>query len=341
MKKIVFNISFVVILVVIIFFVYYFVQISLPNGSNDEEVLFTISAGQSVDQIGDALKNENFLRNKFVFKLYLYLTGKGDNLQAGSYLLSEKMSMTELTDMLISGKTDTNEQWLTVIEGYTSTQIAEYLSSLGIVTTDEFLELAEFSDTRDFLPDNYYEFLIDKPDTQGIEGFLFPDSYLVFADVTVEEIVEKMLDNFDNKLTVELRDEIKSQGKTIYEIVTLASVIEKEARKSEDRKILAGLFYNRLEVDMALQSDATVNYITGKKTTRPSLDDISIDNLYNTYEYPGLPPGPICNPSLDSIQAAIYPIDNDYVYYISAPDGTSDFSHTYEQHLEKKDKYYN
>ncbi|MFA7663080.1 MAG: endolytic transglycosylase MltG, partial [Patescibacteria group bacterium] len=170
-------------------------------------------------------------------------------------------------------------------------------------------------------------------------GYIFPDTYHITTTATAEEIMDKALSNFGNKLTPELRAEIKAQGKTIYEIITLASIVENEVAKAEDMKIVAGIFWNRLDIGMGLQSDATINYITSGKTTRPTADDLKIDSPYNTYKYRGLPPGPIANPGIASIEAVINPTKTDYLYFLTTPDKQTIFSKTFEEHVAAKNKY--
>lgn len=339
-KKIIFYSACVIVILAIILGVYFFAQINWPAGDNQDKKLFTIISGQSVDEISNNLKEADLLRSKISFKAYLWLSGMGANLQAGDYYLTQNINIIELVNSISAGEVIPNETKVTIVEGLTAEAIAETLVEKDLIEKERFLELIDTHDSREFLPDKNYDFLIDRSKNAGLEGYLFPDTYMLYNTSTEEEVIEKMLDNFDNKLTNSLKQEIANQGKTIFEIVTLASIIEKEARKTEDRKILAGVFYSRLDIGMAMQSDATVNYITGKRTIRPTLEDISVDSKYNTYKYPGLPPGPICSPSLDSIKAAIYPIDSDYMYFITRSDGSSDFSLTYEEHLEKKEKYY-
>ena len=186
-----------------------------------------------------------------------------------------------------------------------------------------------------------WSFLIDRPKGASLEGYLYPDTYRVYKQTDLEAIVEKMLNNFDAKLTTEMRDEIKKQKKTIFEVLTLASIVEKEMYGYENRRVVAGIFYNRLKVGMPLQSDVTVNYITKKGTTRPSLDDTHIDNPYNTYVNKGLPPGPVCNPSIEAIKAVIYPADTDYMYFLTNEKEQIIFSKTYEEHLRNINKHLN
>jgi len=178
-----------------------------------------------------------------------------------------------------------------------------------------------------------YVFLKSKPKNISLEGYLFPDTYEVAYGEELEDIVEKMLDNFDKKLSQRLRNlGITKQGKTVFEIITMASLIEKEVKSLEDKKIVSGILWKRINAGIGLQVDATVTYITGKKSTRVSKQETEIDSLYNTYKYRGLPLGPISNPGLESIEAATYPQSSDHWYYLSAPDGETIFSKTLEEH---------
>ena len=174
---------------------------------------------------------------------------------------------------------------------------------------------------------------------ENLEGFLFPDTYQFPLRVSGEEVVKKMRDNFDKKLTPDLKKEIQRQGKTISEIITMASLIEKEVSKNEDKELVSGILWKRLKNNIPLQVDATITYITGKRTTKISKEETQIDSPYNTYKYLGFPPGPICNPGIDSIKAAIYPKNSEYWYYLSTPEGKTIFSKTLEEHNIAKEKY--
>jgi UPF0755 protein len=181
--------------------------------------------------------------------------------------------------------------------------------------------------------------LKDKPKSLNLEGYIFPDSYKIRKEETIEDIINKTLQNFDKKVTPELRQEIEKQNKTIFEIITMASLLEKEVKTLEDKKIVSGILWKRLENNMPLQVDATISFITGKKDANISIEETKIDSPYNTYKYKGLPLGPISNPGLESIIAAIYPESSDYWYYLSTPEGETVFSKTLEEHNIAKAKY--
>ncbi|MFA6551827.1 MAG: endolytic transglycosylase MltG, partial [Patescibacteria group bacterium] len=233
------------------------------------------------------------------------------------------------------------EQTIKILEGWNIKEIGEYLEKNKIVKAEDFITLTKPAPGSCFsLASCQVSILADIPAGATLEGYLFPDTYRIFKNATAEDIVAKMLKNFDNKLTAEMRADIKKQGKSLPDIIILASIIEKEVPRPEDMKKIAGIFYQRLKINMALQSDATINFITNKGTTRPSADDLQINSPYNTYKNPGLPPGPISNPGIEAIKAAIYPQAGDYFYFLTTPEGQVIYSRTYAEHLAAKYKYY-
>ncbi len=232
------------------------------------------------------------------------------------------------------------EKTLRVIEGYRNSDIANILVKNNLATADEFIQAQKDYDTSRF------SFLADKPKSTDLEGYLYPDTYRVFASSTASEIITKMLSNLDQKLTSKMRADIKAQGKTINEILTMASIIEKEAPISyangdnQDAKIISGIFWHRIKVGQALQSCATLAYILGVDKEQYSEADTKIESPYNTYLNPGLPPGPIANPGILAIEAAIYPTPSNYNYFLT-PTESKDiiYAATYEEHLRNKNKY--
>lgn len=337
-QNIVLTISIVLLILAALFF-YFTNLITTPASDKTEEKEIVVKEGQGTRDIADILYEKGLIGNKTAFLIYAFLEGAINQLQAGSYKLSTEMNIKQIVQVLSQGKLLSNERIIKIIEGWTNKEIGEYLEKQEIISKEDFLAAASVTDSRAILPDEDYDFLSDKPKSIDLEGYLFPDTYRVFKDSEAKEVIKKMLDNFEQKLTKELQEVVKAQGKTIFEIVTLASILEKEVRKDEDRKMAADLFYRRLEVDMLLQADATVNYVTGKSKPQASLEDIQVDSPYNTYIYKGLPPGPICNPSLSAIKAAIYPEANEYWYYLNKKDGTTVWSKTAEEHEANKEKY--
>ncbi len=229
---------------------------------------------------------------------------------------------------------------ITLLEGWTNRQIASYLQSKNIAPSQDFLDAAaafSFSTST-------YPFLSGKPAKAGLEGFIFPDTYFIPAGPQATKsisnaIISKSLDNFSKKVTPQMQLQANALGYNIYQIVTLASIIEKESGGDEnEKKIIAGIFYNRLKTGMPLESDATISYITGHADV--SQADKQIISPYNTYLNKGLPFGPICNPSLSSITAALYPTASDYLYFLTVPGtGQAVYAQTYDEHLANKAKY--
>ncbi len=347
MKK--FIIILIILIVIVVFAGYLFKIVFISQEGSGETKNFMVEEGQGVNEISQNLKKQGLLDSEFIFETCLWLRKAEDRILAGEHKIKDTWSIRQLINALTSGYAIENEMEITIIEGWNLRDIADYLDNQGIVQPQQFFELVgypaidydrnpDLKRPKDFSPD--YEFLTEKPKNLSLEGYLFPDTYRIFKDASIEDIVRKMLDNFDKKITSKMLGEIDNQGKTLYEILTLASIIEKEGDTAENKKKVAGVYYNRLNIGMALQADPTVNYITGKSTDRPSLDDIESDNPYNTYQYPGLPPGPICNPGLDSIMAAIYPDENDYYYFINTPDGEMIFAENFEQHKANRAKYF-
>ncbi len=245
------------------------------------------------------------------------------------------------------------EKTVIIPEGQTVLDIAETLSAAGFWPSSQFLDVVGWprldyrhNKNHPDLPDFFREFsfLADKPSYYGLEGYLFPDTYRFYASSMPVEVVEKMLANFDRKLTPPMRADIKAQGKTIYEIVTLASLVEKEAPidyatgDNRDARLIAGIFWNRLAIGQALQSDATLSYVLGDNKIQHSGADLTFDSPYNTYKYSGLPPGPICNPGLLALEAAVYPLVSDYNYFLTA-DGQVIYAKTYAEQMLNKQKY--
>lgn len=305
-------------------------ELFVPLSQGTEEKYFEIKQGESVKEIANSLKSAGFIRNPWVFIGYLTYKGTTGKLIAGDYILRENMTLVEIAAALTSGKTA--QKRITIPEGWTVKEIAEYLDKNEIVKQEDFLLATK---------KNYnFDFLKDKPQNKDPSGYLFPDTYNLSYNVTVDEIVLKMLENFDRKLDSNLRQEIKNSGKTIFEVLTMASIVEKEVSKDEDRAKVAGIFYKRIENNMKLEADATISFITGKNDPQSSYEDTQINSPFNTYLYPGLPPGPICNPGLSAIKAAIYPKETNYWFYLSRQDtGETIFSETYEEHLQAKEIY--
>lgn len=320
-------------------------SVSAPFSDQSEQQYFIVVAGQVVKEIAGNLQQAELIGSTFDFEVFVWLKRMEKSFQTGEYLLNPNMSIREIVNLLTT-QGGTNEQEIKILEGWTAQEIGNYLENQDIVQTKEFLGVVGFPQTAEGLESRsgrdfslQYSFLSDKPKETGLEGYLFPDTYRIFSNASIGEIVQKMLNNFDKKLTLEMRQEIQQNKMTIFETIILASILEAEVKTYEDKRNAASVFYKRLNTGMPLQADSTVNYITGKTTPRVSATDLKIDSLYNTYKYRGLPPGPICNPGLESIQAAIYPLKNNYWYFLTDKEGQAHFAETLEGHVENRQKY--
>ncbi|MDR1778493.1 MAG: endolytic transglycosylase MltG [Clostridiales Family XIII bacterium] len=296
--------------------------------SDATEITVTIAENSGSDGVAKALKEADLIRSEFFFKVRARLTGNIGNLRAGTFVLSRSMSVDEIIAVLAKAEAAVDTVRFTIPEGYTTVQIKQVLVEAGLCTEEEFYNEVAYGEFD-------YDFLaaVTASGTERLEGFLYPDTYEVYADATAHEIIEKMLDRFDELFTREYYDRAAELGMSVWEAVNMASIVEREAVVPEERPIMARVFYNRLEIDMPLQSCATVQYILGWAKPYVTVEDTEIDDPYNTYIYYGLPPTPICNPRIESIEAALWPDDNDYIYFVLSEklDGSHNFSEDYRQ----------
>lgn len=278
--------------------------VNIPSGTNAKEIVDLLE------------KNEIIRENNYTFRILIKLLKLEDQLKYGEYNLSPSMNMLQILDKLVKGEVITYK--ITIPEGYTSTQIAELLDKKEVVEEEAFLKLVKDSEK---IP----------------EGYLFPDTYEVPKKYGPENMVKTMLSNFNQiALENEFTDKAEEIGFSLDEIIILASIIEKEAKFTEEKSKVSSVFHNRLKTGMKLQSCATIQYILEVQKERLDENDLKIDSPYNTYLYKGLPPGPICNPGLDSIIAALEPVEEDYLYFVLGENGKHIFSKTYQEHLKNK-----
>lgn len=299
---------------------------------------FVISSGESAAKIGENLAKEGLIKNSFYFKFYLWKSGMKGSIKAGEYSLSSGMSIPEIVDIISKGKVVEKETTVLIPEGLTSIEIEQILVDNDLIQKGQFKEVVDGNSLNRYYK---YEFLNNKPKEANLEGYLFPDTYKFYKKTTAEEIIEKILSNFDKKFDSEIRAETARQGKSIFEVITLASIVQEEANGAEDMKVVAGIFENRLAIGKPLEADSTINFITGKKMPQALYSDLENLSPYNTYKNAGLPPGPIDNPGLDAIKAVLWPKKTDYLYFLHAPDGTAYYGKTYEDHLRNRAKYLN
>src|SRR3989344_3310610 len=320
MKIIIFYAGLIIFVFFFIFAAIFWWQIRTSLNSSGENIIFKVEKGESAKTIAEHLKNSNIIKNPFFFQLYVFLSLRQYALKSGEYELSRAMSIRDIADTIVLG--GTNEILITIPEGFTLKQVEERLVGAGLIKQNE-LESYRFSN-------DVPQALADKPKSASLEGYLFPDTYRFFKDAKLPDVVNKMIANLENKLTSDLKMAIKNSSFTTYEVLTMASLIEKEVKSDSDREIVSGILWKRLKAKIPLQVDATLVYITGRKEIFDA--DKKINSPYNTYFYRGLPKGPISNPGLSAIMAAIFPKSSPYWYYLSAKDGATIFSKTLEEH---------
>jgi UPF0755 protein len=308
-------------------------QFHSPVGGSEAKVI-EIQSGETVKSIAKNLADQHLIRSSFWFESYVWLTKSQNKLQAGKYSLSPNSSIVQIEEMISQGQVTENDIWVTIPEGFTLSQTQSRFIEAGLPISQGM----DKATIKDYAAD--YRFMSDAPPDRNLEGFLFPDTYKFKDDVSQQDIIMKMLDNFDKKLTPSMRQEIARQGHSIYEIVTMASILEKEVKSLNDLKLVSGIFWKRINDKYPLQTDATLSYILGDKDASHTIEQTKIDSPYNTYKYAGLPPGPISNPGYSAIEAAIYPQPSDYYFFLTKPDtGEAVFSKTLEEHNANKVKY--
>ncbi len=305
------------ILIIILILIFIFLIWAVLPAGETELTEIEIVRGQTAREIAFNLQEKGLIKNQWIFNSYIFLIQEQNNLKAGAYYLSPSMSIFDISKIIITGK----RTKITIPEGFNIKDISR------ILNRPDFVEVVNEDFSQDF------PFLKEMPENLSLEGYLFPDTYDIVPGTSSKEIVEMMLKNFEQKV-LDLEYE-----KPLFEIITMASLIEKEVRTIKDKEIVSGILWKRLENNMPLQVDATIAYITGRRTTRISIEETRIDSAYNTYLNRGLPIGPIANPGIESIKAAINPQETDYWYYLSKPDGETVFSRNFQEHVKAKNKY--
>ncbi len=291
--------------------------------NNQTATQFVIPKGQSITTIGKRLEEAGLIKHGVVFRVVVTQKGLSGKIQAGSFDISPSMTIEEIALTLTQG---TEDLWITILEGWRAEEIAEYLDAqeLGSYDSEQFLHLVEQNDT---------------------EGQLFPDTYLIPRESTAQQIYTLLTNTFDAKVLDELQEEISTSERPFDQVLIMASLVEREARDFEQMRHVAGILWHRIELGMALQVDATLQYSIGKKAgatawwVPPTAADKATQSPFNTYLYPGLPPRPISNPSLNAIKAALDPLQVDDVFYLHAPSGDMYFAKTLDEHNVNINRY--
>lgn len=324
----------VLISILILIATFVVIQIGPYNKNNKDDIVVDIPTGSTLSQVTNILKENNLIKNKTLFKLYVRVSNNTSKLKSGKYLFNQTYSNKKIIDDLSLGKVYNDGVKITVPEGSTSFEIIDILTKnkLGEESTYEAL----INNPKEF--SNEFKFLDDEKIT-SLEGFLYPSTYYFDEKQSEKEILNHMLETFDSKYTEKLEKKQKELNKSLYEVVNLASIVEKEAVLDEDRPIIASVFYNRIEIGMPLQSDATIQYIFKERKKSITYDDLKIDSPYNTYRVQGLPPTPIANPGIKSMEAVLYPANTEYMYFVATIDGGNTYSKTYEEHVKNVEQY--
>jgi UPF0755 protein len=291
------------------------------NSGDQSTVTFVIPKGQPTQLIAERLKDENLIRSSLAFRYIIYQKALQKKIQAGSFKLSPSMSTSELATVLTKG---TDDLWITIPEGWRREEIAVSLLKQDLVNFDEqeFLSL-----------------------TNGLEGQLFPETYLVSKSSTTQTIVNVMLDTFEKKVLLNLSEDLAGSELDLNQVLTLASLVQRESAIDEEMPLVAGILFNRLNINMPLQVDASLQYIKGYSVAEqswwstPTAADKNLDSVYNTYQNPGLPPRPICNPGLVAIKAALNPQTTSDLYYLHDLSGKIHTAETLDEHNANVNQY--
>lgn len=311
-------------------------QAKKQNSPNIKEVKVTIKRGATTEDIAEVIYDHGLTSNKLWFRLQSKLFKFDGKYKEGIFSLSTNMDDRRMMELLTADKVvEQDNIRVTIPEGYTIIQIARRLEELELVTQEEFLKAVNEKEYD-------YEFLkgITQNKKQKLEGYLFPDTYFFREDASPEEIIVRMLNRFE-EITNRYKQELINLPYSFDEVITMASIIEQEARLDEERAIIAGVMYNRLTDMMKLQMCSTVQYALEKRTVNLSYDDLAVESPYNTYKYAGLPVGPICSPGEASIRAAFQPEEHDYYFFVvnDPEEGSHAFSTTADEHNQNKAKY--
>ncbi|MGF6352151.1 UPF0755 protein [Paenibacillus sp. 4624] len=306
-----------------------------PVEASSEPVVFEIKSGSGISQIADQLQREGLIRNSLVFKGYLKWKKLGSNFMAGKYAMNPGVTYDEIIHKLSSGEVVPEEMVkFTIPEGYTVLQMADKLSAEGIVDKKEFLKLA--NDPSAFDVDIIKSIPVDEELRYVLEGYLFPETYEMKKGSNTHDVMQRMLEEFQTKVNSipDLQAGLDEKKLSLHELLTIASLVEREVVVDQERALVAGVIYNRINKDMKLEIDATVQYLLDKPKARLLFKDLKVQSPYNTYLNKGLPPGPIASPSLASIKAALNPEASEYLFYVTKKDGTSGhlFAKTYKEH---------
>lgn len=300
--------------------------------SKSRDIVITIPPQASAGQAGQILQQNEIIRSSLAFRLLARWQGRDGQIKAGEYRLNNGLSTPEILSELVDGRATV--QAFTIPEGFTTAQIADLLESKGLINRERFYRCVAGEDY-------YYPFLQGLPkDEKRLEGYLFPDTYHVTKGISESAIIELMLDRFAKEIeALDYQTLARETGLSLHQAVTIASLVEREAKIETEKQIIAGVIHNRLSCSMLLQVDATVQYALGGHKPVIYYEDLEVDSPYNTYRTLGLPPGPIAMPGRTSLLAAVQPVMTGDFYYVAKPDGSHAFAKTLAEHNANKERY--
>ncbi len=311
------------------------INLLLSTGDiQNQAVEIVIPAGATTSDIAQILKEEKLIKSTMLFKVISKVNNTDGLYKQGKHILDRTMSYEEMTNELSKTVWVRDITRFTIPEGYELRQIVTLLAEKDLIDEDRFMHLVKNGEFD-------YAFLEDIPERENrLEGYLFPDTYEVYVDVTEEEIINKMLDRFDEVFVQAYYQRANELKMTVDEVVTLASIIEREAQLNKERPLVSAVFHNRMKSTSypLLQSCATVQYVLKERKPVLSTEDTKIDSPYNTYIYKGLPIGPIASPGKESIYAALYPADVDYLFFVAKGDGSHIYSRTLNEHINAQNR---
>ena len=324
-------------------------ELQRPASMDQRPVRFVVEPGTPARAIAQELQARGLIRDATLFEAYVRVQGVANRLEAGTFVLSPSMSMVAIVEALQNAQAASIT--VTIPEGWRLEQTADFLSQAGVLDGEEYRRRAQLGDLTG-LDVSGYGFLSTRPAGASLEGYLFPDTYQLPAEgATALDLLRRQLDSFGAKV-VPVHEQAVAEGATdldLHAALTLASIVEREAVLPEERARIAGVYLNRLAAGMRLEADPTVQYAMGYQPesgqwwkTPVSLADYSqVDSPYNSYLYPGLPPGPIASPGLESIRAVLYPEEHDFLYFVATPDGDGAhvFARTFQEHQENVARY--
>lgn len=322
-------VSGAVIVACFIFIILYMLFLTGSSKGEGDNISVEITSGMTTAEIADTLAKKEVINSSTGFLILAKLGGYERDFKEGVYYFKSDMRVGVVLQNLVAGPQNAVVR-VTIPEGFTVEDIANLMEKEGLVNKEDFCMVA-----KDFAPYDYMKPALDNPNIKyAAEGFLFPDTYDFDRGYTARQIMQIMADNFDHRLNAQMRERAKEENLSIFELIIMASLVEKEAKFAEDRPIIADVFFKRLADGMMLQSDATIQYALDEHKEEFSIEDTKHDSPYNTYQHTGLTPGPIGNPGLESINAVLYPADTDYLYFVADSEGHNHYSVTYDEHLQ-------